>query len=115
MGIKWTDVPDEYQVKWQQTYQGSQESLNLSTPCPICNAVTLHRWYQIGKPTARVIEGRKFVAAGGLWEWCSSCHSFEHYSGLVPDWWSCDLDVDVKNLTALPVAIEQARQTLKAE
>jgi hypothetical protein len=110
---EWVGVPAAYWAKWTEIYQQSQECLNLSQPCPVCGAVALHRWYQIGKPVERVIEGMKFVAEGGLWEWCSSCHSFEHYSGLVPDWWSCDLEVNVQELTALPTAIEAARQALK--
>jgi hypothetical protein len=72
--------------------------------------IALHRWYQVGSPINRIINGRKFVATGALWEWCSSCHSFEHYSSLVPDWWSCDLEVDCKKLTALPTAIEEAME-----
>jgi hypothetical protein len=61
-----------------------------------CETNRYHRWYQIGESIDRVIEGREFVATGGLWEWCSSCHCFEHYSGLVPEWWSCDLEVEFK-------------------
>jgi hypothetical protein len=104
----WYGVPDEYRTAWQQVYQESQESLNLSVPCPICNVIALHRWYQIGRLVDQVIDDRKFIATGAVWEWCSSCRGFEHYSGLVPDWWSCDLEVDDKQLTALPTAIESA-------
>jgi hypothetical protein len=108
----WVGVPNKYEAEWQRIFQGSQECLNLSTPCPICSAVALHRWYQVGKPIHRVIKGKRFVATGGLWEWCSSCYCFQHYSGLVPDWWSCDLWVNVQKLTALPTAIEEAINAL---
>lgn len=108
--VDWAGVPGKHQTEWQLIFEESRESLDLSAPCPICGVAALHRWYQIGEPIDRVIEGRKFVATGGLWEWCSNCHSFEHYSGLVPDWWSCDLEVDVKELTAIPIAIEEARK-----
>jgi hypothetical protein len=107
---EWIGVPEEYQEKWSQIYQKSQECLNLSEPCPVCSAVALHRWYQIGKPVERVIEGVKYLADGGLWEWCSSCRSFEHWNSLVPAWWSCELEVDEQQLTALPTALEVARQ-----
>jgi hypothetical protein len=107
--INWQSVPQRCQAEWQQIYQSSQESLNLSEPCPVCSAVSLHRWYQKGKNIKQVIEDREFAAHGGLWEWCSNCHSFEHYSCLVPSWWSCNLKVDVKKLTLLPTAIEEAR------
>lgn len=107
----WSGVPDKYQEEWENIYYKSKESLNLSAPCPICSMVALHRWYQVGESIDRVIEGSKFIATGALWEWCSNCHSFEHYSNcFVPDWWSCDLEVDVKKLTALPIAIEEARK-----
>lgn len=105
----WTGVPAEYQEEWHQIYNESQESLNLSAPCPVCQMLSLHHWYQIGTPIDRVVAGRKLIATGALWEWCSNCHSFAHYSCFVPDWWSCDLEVDVDKLTALPIAIEKAR------
>jgi hypothetical protein len=107
----WTGVPDQHQAEWQHIFQESQESLDLSGSCPVCGEVALHRWYQIGEPIHRVIEGRKYVAKGGLWEWCSGCHCFEHYSALVPDWWSCDLEVETAKLAALPIAIEDARKS----
>jgi formylglycine-generating enzyme required for sulfatase activity len=62
-----------------------------------------------------VVEGVEYVAEGGLWEWCSSCRSFEHWNSLVPAWWSCDLEVDEQQLTALPTALEVAIQAQKAE
>ena len=104
----WVGVPAEYDVAWLQTFDLSQESLHLSAPCPVCGINALCRWYQVGKPLDRVIEGARFTASGGLWEWCRNCHSYKHYSCLVPDWWSCDLAVDIKQLTALPIAIEEA-------
>jgi hypothetical protein len=106
----WFGVPDDYQTAWQQIYQESRESLNLPVPCPICNVMALHRWYQIGHPVDRIIDGRRFIATGAVWEWCSSCQSFDHYSGLVPDYWSCNLVVDEKKLTALPTAIQSAME-----
>jgi hypothetical protein len=112
---EWVGVPEEYWAKWTQIYQQSQECLNLSQPCPVCGAVALHRWYQVGKLIERVIEGIEFMAEGGLWEWCSNCHSFEHSHGLVPAWWSCDLEVDEQKLTALPIALEAATQAHKTE
>lgn len=83
--------------------------MNLSLPCPVCEAVTLHRWYQVGEPIEKIARGQRFVAKGGLWEWCSTCRTYSHASALVPDWWSSCLDVNEENLTAEPEAIEQAR------
>ncbi len=44
--------------------------------CPECKKNTLHYFY-LGWEEKR----------GGNWIWCSSCLSFMHTSGLVPDWW----------------------------
>jgi hypothetical protein len=104
----WEGVPPEHQAAWLKIFLSSHELLHLSAPCPVCSVESLCHWYQIGKPIDRVIEGARFTASGGLWEWCRNCHSYQHYSCLVPDWWSCDLSVDIKQLTTLLTAIEEA-------
>lgn len=106
----WSSVPSNYDAKWNRIFHESQDILTLSTPCPICGVASLHRWYQVGQPKLQTVGGNTFVATGGLWEWCSSCHSYEHFSALVPDWWSCDLKVDETKLTIEPTAIENAMQ-----
>lgn len=105
---EWHGVPLDRDAEWKAVFQSSREILNLSAPCPICRVMTLHRWYQIHQPEERVIDGLRFIGRGGLWEWCSACRSFQHYSCYVPEWWSCDLEIDEKKLTALPTAIEEA-------
>lgn len=104
----WCGVPLDYLQEWDRIFIASKDSLNLSAPCPICKAVALHRWYQVGQPKLQTVGGNTFVATGGLWEWCSNCCSFEHLSALVPEWWACDLKVDEAKLTAKPTAIEEA-------
>jgi hypothetical protein len=104
----WESVPLEHHAAWNAIFQSSHEVLHLSASCPVCSVESLYRWYQIGNPIDLVIEGSRYIARGGLWEWCRNCHSYQHYFALVPDWWSCDLDVDLKQLTALPTAIEAA-------
>jgi hypothetical protein len=101
----WHDVPPEHQAAWLAIFMASQEILTLAAPCPVCGAVALHRWYYVGS-TVEDIPG--IVARGGLWQWCSACHCFEHYSALVPEWWACDLQVDTKGLTPYPTKIEEA-------
>jgi hypothetical protein len=105
---EWRGVPLDRIAEWQAIFQPSREILDLSAPCPICGVGALHRWYQVIKPEERVIGGMRVVGRGGLWEWCSGCRCFEHYSCFVPEWWSCDLKVDEGSLTALPTAIEAA-------
>ena len=106
---KWYGVPLDHVQAWMEVFQASREGLDLSASCPVCGVPALHRWYQVGRPEEIVSGGERFVARGGLWEWCSNCRSSEHYSAFVPEWWSCDLAVDERNLTAEPEAIEQAR------
>lgn len=90
----WRSVPPEYDAAWLAVFQASREGLDLSAPCPVCGVAALHRWYGVG---------------GGLWEWCSACHSFEHYSARVPEWWACGLKVNFFRLQHDPGAIEAAR------
>lgn len=106
---KWKGVPLHLIECWNKTFQGTRETLNISAPCPVCGASTLHRWYQVGEPIDRIVQGQRFVAKGGLWEWCSTCHAYSHASAFVPDWWECHLEVNITALTAEPEEIERAR------
>lgn len=107
---RWHDVPLQAVDAWRRIFEASREGLNLAAPCPVCSVRELHRWYNAGQPEEHIIRGRRFVARGGEWQWCSHCRSFQHFSGLVPDWWSCDLAVDTAKLTSYPDAIEEARR-----
>ena len=101
------DLIADWRAAFEAAWQG-REGLSISVPCPVCGAMALHQWYQVGRPIERLVAGRRFVAEGGLWQWCSNCGSYEHSSALVPEWWSCDLPVDKSKLTAEPEALEQA-------
>src|SRR5438093_566277 len=104
----WHIVPLPSREVWNRIFQTSREGLTLSAPCPVCGVAALHRWYQVGQSEERVIDGQRFVARGGLTEWCSHCRVFVHYSALVPDWWQCDLPVDLTKFTGEPDALEEA-------
>ena len=108
--IDWKQVPPVHFESWQTIFGNSEKGIDVEGLCPICGNQKLHRWFMKGRPFEQIIEGNRFVAQGGLWEWCSSCGTFEHYSALVPDWWECDLEVDLSNLRFTPEAIEEARQ-----
>jgi len=69
----------------------------------------LWRWFDRPRPFSQGEGFPGFKGRGGQWQWCSSCYAFEHYSGLVPDWWECDLLVDFAALTHKPEATEVAR------
>jgi hypothetical protein len=106
----WHSPPAEYQLAWQAIFVQSREQLDLSALCPICGAQTLHHWYHLHRRELKMIENQRFVGRGGLWEWCSTCGSYEHYSASVPDWWNFEMSVPHNELTALPTALEAARR-----
>jgi hypothetical protein len=106
----WNGVPLERVAAWNEVYSLSQEGVDLSASCPVCGSRTLHRYFLVGKPGVVVRRGRRYVASGAGWEWCSSCRSYVHFSGLVPEWWSSDLRVESSELTAEPEALERAIQ-----
>jgi hypothetical protein len=107
---KWISVPDALRPSWEAIFRGSRGGVDVVGTCPVCGKNKLHRYYQVGRPIAQEIDGEKYVARGGLWEWCSACHSYEHSSALVPDWWKSDLRIDESRLTAIPDALEAAIQ-----
>lgn len=112
--LAWRGVPLEFDAQWQRVFQANEEILNLTAPCPVCGSHSLHRWYDLHRKRERVVEGKRFVGDGGLWEWCSACCCYEHYSAAIPEWWSCDLELDRAHLTHEPSAIEDARRMRKA-
>jgi hypothetical protein len=113
--IDWKEVPSHKFRQLESVFQSSRESLNLSHSCPICSAKTLHRWYMPGQPIDIGQNGIKYVARGALWEWCSTCGSYMHYSAKVPDFWKSpsDFQIDKNELGVVPWAIEHARQKME--
>jgi hypothetical protein len=111
----WTSIPDEYIQTWQDIFQASRTGLDQDAPCPVCGARTLHKFLHYTTEEHRVIDGIEFKAKAAGWEWCSSCHTFEHYQAFVPIWWTPEpLDFDPKKLTALPDELERAVQRRNA-
>lgn len=106
----WHDVPAQHEQAWIAIFDTSEEGLDLLSPCPVCNAWTLHRWYWPGAAVEKLIDGRRYVARGSEWQWCSSCYSYVHYSAYVPAWWSSSLEIDPSTLTHRPEPIERARR-----
>lgn len=107
-GQAWRGVPEECLREWYAVFAGSREGLNVSSPCPVCGARTLHRYYQHGKKVEVVADGELYVSRGASWEWCSTCRPYEHATALVPAWWSGELEVELSKLTAEPEALEAA-------
>ena len=111
----WRDVPEGLTVVWRVIFDRSSEGLDLDSTCPVCGARTLHRWFHLATPKPVVTAGRRWLGRGGEWQWCSTCKSFEHSSGLVPDWWKDPLRVDATQLMSDPDVIEEARKLARSE
>lgn len=106
---QWQGVPVELTQEWRRIFGSSENGIDVEGLCPVCNSPTLHRWFDTPRAFAVGHEKDGCRGYGGEWDWCSSCHSYEHYSGLVPDWWQDVLTVDPSLLTHDPDAIEAAR------
>lgn len=105
----WKSVPESVWEAWREVFDQAPSGLDVAGACPVCRVEALHRWFMLPRPFSpdEAFPGCK--GRGGQWQWCSSCYSFFHYSGLVPDWWECNLLVDPDTLTHDPEAIEVAR------
>src|SRR5437870_3156649 len=104
----WHDVPAQSLARWNEVFGASSESDDLGLPCPACGATALHRWYFVGQPEVHEIEGRRYVARGSGWEWCGSCRAYQHFTGLVPDWWSSAVKVELDLLMHNPGTLDAA-------
>lgn len=77
--------------------------------CPICGEATLYRYFSLMKVQPRLLRDVMYQGPGSYWEWCATCHSFEHMSGYVPMWWSFEFaGIDPSKLTAIPDVINAA-------
>ncbi len=105
----WKDVPSVAVGRWRELFDLSREGLNLSAACPVCGATRLHRWFDLNRAEPSWEFGRTWIGRGSQWQWCSSCRSYEHTSGLVPDWWFSDLPVSPESLRHDPGPVEEVR------
>ena len=64
--------------------------------CPIC-----------GSSTGHIYIHRFDEKHGGIWVWCSKCHSFGHISGIIPDWWNNLEGVDENSLESEPEYLDK--------
>jgi len=111
----WVGVPLDRVEEWQAAFLEDLLAEDIQVPCPICGRVSLHRWYDSPTPRPAAQDDRRFIGRGALWEWCSVCRAYEHYSALVPKGWHSTLAVETGQLTAEPEAIERARCKRTAE
>ena len=109
----WHDVPERVLPVWTKLFEESREGVDVNCGCPVCGARDLHRWYYRGEPVNVISRGRKYLARGAEWQWCSNCRSYAHYSALVPDWWTSSVEVPLSRLVHDPEPIEQEMRRLR--
>lgn len=107
--MNWRGVPLEFSDDWLALFEAEPNVSDLAASCPVCGEPHLHRYYLLDRLAPCELNHRQYAGNGGLWEWCSSCRSYEHYSCLVPIHWTTPYLVDAKMLTAEPEELEVAR------
>lgn len=103
-------MPFEHSVAWRIIFNEAQadEGVHLANACPVCSAETLCRYYALGRLQLRVIGGKKYLGPGSYWEWCSTCRSFEHMSGFVPEWWTVEpVNLNHSGLGVMPYELDE--------
>ncbi len=66
--------------------------------CPIC-----------GKREGHLYIHRYDERHGGIWLWCSCCHSFSHLSGIIPDWVENMPNIENSRLEATPEYLDERK------
>lgn len=107
-GASWQDVPEVFRATWRTIFEASVEGEDLRGACPVCGRTTLHRWFDLHRASAAL--GDEWQGRGSQWQWCSSCHSYEHSSGLVPSWWVAPRSIEGLQLRHDPGPLEVVRQ-----
>lgn len=107
---RWKGVPLELDREWRAAFGERSNGVRLATSCPICGERSLCRYWGSAS-TQGASPG--FAGRGALWEWCSSCCSYEHYSGLVPEWWQAIPLSTEHRFTAEPEEVEQSLRLQK--
>ncbi|MEV0991747.1 L,D-transpeptidase [Streptomyces sp. NPDC049949] len=111
---EWRETDTGIHSVWRKVFNADWSSSEVDGPCPVCSAPTLHRWYWLESEGGAIVGGRTYLGRGRLWEWCSTCCTFEYYpDGYVPDWWTAPYSVDADRLQYDPEPIENSRSSLK--
>ena len=88
----------DYRCDIEKIYTDIKNIDKFPVTCPACNKLNVHIYMHIYDDKTR---------RGGLWIWCSKCHSFLHSSIYVPDFWeNCEL-IKKEELCAIPDYLEK--------
>lgn len=95
----WKDGND----KIEELYINLKKIKKFPTECPICKKNNAHLYMHIYDEKTR---------RGGLWIWCSECHSFFHGSIYVPRYWKNCVDIKLENLSAIPTYLDKIKDKI---
>jgi hypothetical protein len=101
----WRGIPEDKRSDWRTVFLERGLGPLLKAPCPICGERSLRRYFNRARTFPAMPPG--VVGRGGSWEWCASCGSYEHSSGLVPVWWVPVAVVQEAELAAEPEQLER--------
>lgn len=90
----WKDNDD----KILNMYKKFINSYEFDQLCPICNTENVHFYMHIHNSISR---------KGGLWVWCSNCHSYSHCSIIVPKIWKNCVFIESIKLCATPEYLDE--------
>lgn len=95
----WHDDKDDI-MKLFDNIENHDPDSHFPATCPICGMKTGHIYMH------RYDEENH----GGLWVWCSNCHSYSHASFRVPEWWRNLSLFSILDLHAVPDNLDQKSQ-----
>lgn len=95
----WKDDND----KIEELCEDIKKIKNLPEVCPMCKKRGVHIYMHVYNRKTR---------RGGVWGWCSECHTFFHGSTFVPDYWENCTDVEVEKLCAIPAYLEELKEKI---
>ena len=89
----WNDSNDKI-MEIMDRIDGTDSSFPVC--CPVCREKGVHLCIH-----------RYDEHHGGIWIWCSKCHSYSHMSGIIPDWWKNMPGIEEVRLEAEPQYLDE--------
>lgn len=91
--------------KIEELYKEIKKIKIFPTICPVCKKKDAHIYIHVYNGKTR---------RGGVWVWCSDCHTFFHGSTVVPDYWDNCTRVEVEKLCAIPNYLDELKEIIDA-
>jgi hypothetical protein len=101
---EWRSVPDAYSLEWNTIFSFAYchvHGIAIKENCPICGEKELRQFYW---------KHRSDSVRCSVWHWCSSCCHYEHSTGIFPENWVSQIEIQLAVLGHSPEAIDRAFQ-----